>query len=137
MTNIQKLESAIRQALPELMELSEGCIVQSDIHGKGIVKNVRTVNDIDYVKISYNYIINEFYRSEFTIIGVPPNLLHLLRWLGEEGVHSDFSIMTNRLNFGRGVMLEYGVSSFTLDLSKPLLSQQSEEVIEELVKLLK
>lgn len=110
MTNLQKLEAAIRKALPELMELSYGVEVRHTRKrdGQSITLRPSVIPDVK--------------PDEWEIIGHPVTLLHLLRWLGESKYVDILAIM--RVN-----------DAFKLDLSKPLLSQQSEEVIDELVKL--
>ena len=116
MTNLQKLETAIREALPELMELSYGVevIVTSKKHGTSLTMRPRD--------------IPENKPDEWEIIGHPVMLLHLLRWL-------DIACIEGTSNFDGTVWLKKTV--IKLDYSKPLLSQQSDEVIDNLVKLVK
>ena len=123
MTNLQKLESAIREALPELMELSEGCIVNTWNNGK--------------FRAGVDIVIPKVIPVHWEIIGHPVTLLHLLRWLEID------RIVSLR---GSGTINEYQSCSrynddwyeiTQLDLSKPLLSQQDQNVIDELVKLVK
>lgn len=134
MNNIQKLESAIRSAIPELMELSEGCrYTISGIHG--VYTYIGTIGELGMQEV-FSIYDNEpdtcdlewFERQQINIAGHPITLLHLLRWLGEIGyakLDSDF------------ILRFMGLNEMQWDYSKPLLSQQSDEVIDELVKLLK
>lgn len=130
--NLQKLENEIRTALPELMELSEGCYLQ---HNRTVMRIVHVpmnsdlfhlvdTSDDDYCTI---------YRSEDKIIeyyknlGHPVTILHLIKWLGEIGygkLDTDF------------VLRFLGLDDMQLDYSKPLLRDQAPEVIDELCKLI-
>lgn len=119
--NLQKLESAIREALPELMKLSYGVEV---IHtrkkdGQSITLRPSVIPDVK--------------PDEWEIIGHPVTLLHLLRWLDIiNNQHSfQYSVTDTSLYTTRPF------KTYKLDLSKPLLSQQSQEVIDNLVKLVK
>lgn len=102
--NLEKLENAIRQALPELME-------------------VIPFTDLEVKMVAEYYIdLEADYKHQVTII-------HLLRWL-DTLMSSNFSLGTN------GLLQDHKEAViYFLDLSKPLLSQQSDEVIDELVKL--
>ena len=121
MTYLQKLETAIRKALPELMELSYGVevIVTSKKHGTSLTMRPRD--------------IPENKPDEWEIIGHPVTILHLLRWL---------DIVCNKHSFQYSITdtclyTTRPFKTYKLNLSKPLLSQQSQEVIDELVKLVK
>ena len=126
MTNLEKLETAIRQALPELMELTEGC--QVSYNGKiGTVTKVNILESFRLIEINY---MQFFYVPEqMPIIGHPITLLHLLRWLGMKEYYTGL--------YNEGSLCFDEIDNIKIDLSKTLLSQQSEEVINELVKLLK
>lgn len=121
MTNIEKLETAIREALPELMELSYGVEVRHTRKkdGQSITLRPSVIPDVK--------------PDEWEIIGHPVTLLHLLRWLDTftlVSLHSDGYLYDETDNNVSQIILTY------LDLSKPLLSQQSQEVIDNLVKLI-
>lgn len=107
MTNLQKLETAIREALSELMELKPFTKPELEL------KSRHGIN------------ISQPYKHEIDI-------LHLLRWLDIiNDKHSfQYSITDTSLYTTRPF------KTYKLDLSKPLLSQQSQEVIDELVKLI-
>lgn len=119
--NLQKLETAIRTALPELMELTEGCDVMTGGKIFTIGKDAKVVwpnkKEIE---------INGKWLNTFLIVGKPVTLLHLLRWLDKldriyrmdaDGELNDVTWFNNK-NFG------------FLDLSKTLLRDQSKEVID-------
>ena len=134
MTNLEKLEAAIRQALPELMELTEGCRIYYDGNVFTISNNI-TVDR----KIIYNNLTKEHYLSdEYDIIGHPITILHLLRWFDLKASF-DTNLFLVTLHTDGELQLLYSnayVNNYQLDLTNPLLSQQSESVINELVKLI-
>lgn len=118
--NLQKLEKEIRTALPELMELNYGCEVRvtSKKHGASLIMRPR---DIPKIK-----------PDEWEIIGHPVTILHLLRWLG---MHKDYLGLdfSGTLTF---MPHENSIDSVTIDLSKPNLRDQHDDVINELCKLI-
>ena len=138
--NLQKLETAIREALPELMELSEGCelLIRDDN------EPVRYMGHIGEEKETM-FLIDEDGEPEFLlddgeidkvdikIIGHPVTILHLLRWLDRiNDKHSfQYSVTDTSLYTTKPF------KTYKLDLSKPHISQQSDEVIDNLVKLVK
>ena len=137
MTNIEKLESAIRQALPELMELTEGC--QVSYNGK--ICTVTRVNIQESFRlIEINYMQFLYVPAHMPIIGHPITLLHLLRWLGEMEISCKLSPVDSInaiLLFKEYTIKHCDTYHVHLELSKPLLRDQSDDVIEELNKLLK
>lgn len=114
MTNLQKLETAIRKALPELMELEPFTKPELEL------------------KLRHGINVSQSYKHEIDI-------LHLLRWLDTLG--KDYRLSTNgglfRFYFGSEAINGKWICFAKLDLSKPLLSQQSQDVIDELVKFVK
>ena len=130
MNNLEKLESEIRKALPELMELTEGCEIKHEnqvltIDGYNITNNR---NQIYNQKMGY-WLLSD----EYDIIGHPINILHLLRWVDKIPTIYCALDCDGELCIAQKGGKEYIV---TLDLSKPLLKDQSDEVINELVKLI-
>lgn len=128
MTNLQKLETAIREALPELMEFSYGVEVRHTRKrdGQSITLRPSVIPDIK--------------PEEWEIIGHPVTILDLLRWLDIVLNNEDKYYSTDMSLTGVISVKEYDnnrVLIFRLDLSKPLLSQQSQDVIDELVKFVK
>ncbi len=136
MTNIQKLESAIRQAIPELMELTEGCEINYLDSLGGNKYTVISEADDGILRLKEKYrnihaaVAITSVDKRFKIIGHPVTILHLFRYLMATG--------TIRLVSVTDVMLlMVGETKISINLAKPMLRDQSEDVINELVKLLK
>lgn len=139
--NYEKLETAIRQALPELMELTEGCEVQFSMYTydcKGVILN--SGQDECYVLLTKSTGLEvkhhslEFVKRKSTIIGHPITILHLLRWLSKNDKYLGLDFDSVLVFSPRSIKwVEHHCIS--IDLSKPLLRDQSEEVINQLVKL--
>jgi hypothetical protein len=130
MTNLEKLENEIRKALPELMELTEGC--ELEYMGKKCVAT--KVSPLINV-VELNYCTYLYTGENHTILGHPITILHLLRWLGTEKREASSLHWQGYLLDKWGNAL-HSLNNVKLDLSNPLLRDQSEEVINELVKLI-
>jgi hypothetical protein len=141
MTNLEKLENQIRKALPELMELTEGC----EIRLKGNFYDFTYIGNIgdeseEVFMIDNNkepmVVDTEWFEKEGKhIIGHPVTILHLLRWLDSLDGNCYYLSMFGHLeHITEGRFSE--VPIYCLDLAKHLLRDQPEEVINELVKLI-
>lgn len=119
MTPLNELESKIRQALPRLMEISVGCMLQlikgENVGGIYIIGNNAWVkNNKAYIELSDGY---DYEITDFGIIGHEIYLSDVLEWLFETLDYSatDYKVID---------LLIYW------DLSKPLLKDQPKEVID-------
>lgn len=148
MTKEQKIEALsneIRMALPYLMELSEGCLIEdvntNEMHKVNSfhiqVGNVIRLHATDLANIfgggsSFNYI-----PKHHKIIGKEPMLNDVLAWLMkiqfkyfEDNVYLTHTL--NQCGFTR-----YSISFYyPWNLEKPYLKDQSEELIDFLYSLI-
>lgn len=139
MTNLERLEKDIREKLPRLMELTEGCIFKSIKYTYKIIYydkisklfKVLYINDGD---CTWKY-QEEIYNQ--TIIGHDILLNDILEWLGT--INQDYTFENN------GFLLYYyedgycrieGSTKPKWDLSKPLLKDQPQELIDYLASLI-
>ncbi len=138
-TKEQKLKAVtedIRSKLPRLMELGEGCeFICEDVKYQVILDLEKWVitfdgNNID--KIHCGYIKDT--RSK--IIGKKPTILDCLEWINKIGRQATITwkgyFKSNKID-NRG---QYEIVAFKIDLSKPYLKDQSEELINFLYELL-
>ncbi|MDY3344412.1 hypothetical protein PG326_04015 [Riemerella anatipestifer] len=125
---LQAITADIRQKLPRLMKLEEGCLIKdkgTDIIGKIVHKNndefifIQWMDDM-YVKHSKCSL--EYLENRFKSLGKDPMLTDVLEWLGTEL----YTVFT----YGLEVYGSDEVYMFTWDLSKPYLKDQSKEVID-------
>ena len=126
-----KILQAIREANPELMELSFGCEVKAWIDDDEFV--LRHINDDGIIIVECEEYdietIKELLGTEeniFEIIGHPPELRHLLRAIAKEP--SDYEMWLDATRFDTPHLLatKYGEREdfekpmFSYDLTKPL-----------------
>lgn len=104
------------------MELEEGCLIRD----KEIDVTYTITERDDKFQLLYvngnNCFSFDFFKSRFEVIGKDPMLTDVLEWLGTEL----YTVFT----YGLEVYGSDEVYMFTLDLSKPYLKDQSEEVID-------
>lgn len=146
------VETAIRKALPRLMEPTEGCLFKdnwtNEVSEKvGLYRTERgkkvavlrdnSTNEI-FVDYSNTFRINLFYKdASHTTIGHDILLSDVLEWLGKFGhkasIHSraEFVVFVKKREY---IFTRY---STYIDLSKPRLADQSEELINFLYNLIK
>lgn len=128
MTNLEKLEKEIRDKLPRLMELSEGCIVD--------------INNLSKVRLTHPIVTNEDGRictpyhvyTDFKVIGHEVLLNDVLEWLGvisEKGF--PYAVLTD-CSLTKWDSPDF-VDAGKWDLTKPHLKDQSQELIEYLAGL--
>ena len=123
---LQQLESKIRQALPRLQELSDGCKIDyyENIYTIGVDCTLGLNNQIE---VDENMTI---FSDEYDIIGHNIYLSDVLEWQSTNGrgKYSHFEVSK-----GEGYFCIYDgeeSDSVLWDLSKPLLKDQPKEVIE-------
>ncbi len=130
MTNLQKLEADIRQKLPRLMELTEGCLFNFKLMDKTTSKTFKVQwieGDIINANNGYCRVIS----SSVNVIGHDPNLNDVLEWLGIE-------YMIN----GKGTICKWSDDEYRYipqdnwNLSEPLLKNQDQSVINYLAGLI-
>ncbi|WVX90438.1 hypothetical protein [Riemerella phage vB_RanS_GDF21] len=154
MTTQEKLQAItdnIRQKLPRLMKLEEGCLIKdkgTDIIGKIVHKDndefifIQWMDDM-YVKHSKFSL--EYLKNRFKSLGKEPMLTDMLEWLHKHHRKNDSYIYELGSD---GVLLYKYYSPYdsrgsfdtkkqvNLDLTKPYLKDQSKEVIDFLYNLI-
>lgn len=127
MTNLERLEKDIREKLPRLMELTEGCV----INYKHSDANVINKRGSEYCLVKASGIVEwvkDYVIINYRIIGHDPMLSDVLEWYS----------FTNGLCFDPPRQSIYGFyfKTFAWDLSKPHLKDQSQELIDYLASLI-
>lgn len=139
MTTAEKLQAItkdIREKLPRLMQLEEGCFIKdkgTDAIGKIVcIKGEAYIIewlDSTYRYLKYDQCSDDYVKNRFRSLGKEPMLTDVLEWLGTEL----YTIVTQGLEvYGKDDLY-----MFTWDLSQPYLKDQSEEVIDFLYEFLK
>ncbi len=134
MTNLEKLEKEIRTALPRLMELSEGCRLVRKVDGLQC-QTISVVNGIASLitaQSQFKAINTKWAQEYFNIIGHDILLSDVFEWNYKSKV-PNFVISSN----GAFTVPKLNYISGEWDLSKPKLNQQSQELIDFLVSLIK
>jgi hypothetical protein len=135
MTNLERLEADIRARLPRLMELTEGCrLIFQD--------KPKTIMLVDEEPEKYVLVYSEnktggwysaeFIKSKATVIGKDPMLNDVLDWLDIKGIYaftSDGEMIESYEGWDTPTKSKW-------NLSKPLLKDQSQELIDYLVTLI-
>lgn len=128
MTNYEKLKQKIQEAVPSLMELSEGCIIENYKGYKfKVLSSVIENSEDDYiVYLGADLLPNTIYveqlaKRKIKIIGKEPMLNDVLKWM----------IITTEpcLQFEQDVINFISI----WDLLKPFLKDQDQELIDWLV----
>lgn len=140
MKNLEKLEKEIRLKLPRLIELSEGCLVK-DKHGdiEKILHHyesnlVITIDSIGYVSST------KIFTDKDVIIGHEIKLNDVLEWFRLKNTYTKQTSIsfTTREGFIRlGISSDDHYLIGDWDLSKNLLKDQSQELIDSLSELIK
>lgn len=143
MNNLEKLTADIRSRIPRLMGLTEGCLLER----KGLHKIVFLDKE---EALFFIFSIEHFYsdwkslkdiNSNYKIIGAEPMLNDVLEWL--QIIDWTLAICSNGVLIEEQVQNEYYTVHTELnlepkwDLSKPLLKDQSQNLIDYLVTLIK
>lgn len=132
--NLTTLENAIYNSIPRLRGLSSGCIIETSADKKLIVLNIDNQEEIIICcdENGRNRILS--IKSNFTIIGHPILLNDVLEWL------KGFKKQNLELAYGFNLRGEFwDVDAYYMcewDLSKPALSDQSQELIDTLTELI-
>lgn len=140
---LHAVSTAIRKALPRLMELREGVILKRkrhfELYSDHVILKIKRDDFSTYTEIDGKHkgsfsIENEKLLDYFEIIGHDILLSDVLEWLAREHNNIEIFLMNN------GIMLinfrEDKLDKGKLDLSKPRLADQSEELWEFLYNLL-
>lgn len=137
MTKYEELKKVICEALPRLKNRVNGFIIQSprwnvfsrtyekDVYDDYVVFNYNVYDDSGNIFCKSWEIDKEFYQLEKCILGIDPTLSDVLEW--------SQNIQENDATLNR-----YGLwftDDITWDLSKPLLKDQSEELIDYLISI--
>lgn len=141
MTNLEKLEADIRGKLTRLMELTEGCLIK---RGK-FTERITFVERSDLVatitiEVGYsdsNWRSISEINKLFTIIGHDPKLNDVLEWIGikySDDIEIDCTGQFSKYNY-EYESFQYE-SDWKWDLSKFLLKDQSQELIDYLAGLI-
>ncbi|MDY3445739.1 hypothetical protein PG616_12965 [Riemerella anatipestifer] len=140
----------IRQKLPRLMELEEGCLVKdkgTDIIGKIVHKNndefifIQWMDDM-YVKHSKCSL--EYLKNRFKSLGKEPMLTDVLEWAENTDKYLNSFLVLAIDFYGSIYNIDYDSKHIIVgydknikwDLSKPYLKDQSKEVIDFLYNLI-
>lgn len=124
MTNLEKLENDIREKLPRLQELTEGCIVLYNSKPHVLVNVVQTHDEYElYIKGRSSFTTGSRF---LTPIGHDILLSDVLEWLCHN--ENSFNIECNR----NGICF----MSYCWNLSKPYLKDQPKELIYYLASLI-
>lgn len=140
MTTQEKLhavETAIRQALPRLLELTEGCYFIDKTFGNRKVKFLHKCqrDDKEYILDEDGIVCwYDYYDKE--IIGHDILLSDVLEWLKELELSNEIDTFNiGYSEMGQFVIL-YDSKYYFWNLSKPYLKDQSEDFIEFLYNLI-
>jgi hypothetical protein len=124
MTKLEQLTEEIKKAIPRLMELTDGCIIEAYDYDRYIIGFDAVLLEKDLVRvIGYDY-----KATDFKIIGHPILLSDVL----------DFIYKSNAYIYsktGEDVAMIHKCI-YHYDLSKPYLKDQSEELIDYLHSLI-
>jgi len=136
MTNLEKLEKEIRLKLPRLMELSDGCIVKFKMMNGVMSKHfiIQCIDDKGDVYCNNGY--TKPPQNNLIIIGHEIQLNDVLEWFRNKNVVNNRYVtisFTEREGFIR-IGEHYLIGDW--DLSKNLLKDQSQELIDSLSELI-
>lgn len=133
---LKLITADIREKLPRLMKLEEGCIIK-DTFDK---EKFKIVKDFGYALGLLSLesdVVTKVAKSDLSIekiIGKEPMLTDVLEWLDND-YYSHFEIID-----GKGAIVDYSCEEtiiYYIDLSKPYLKDWSEEVIDYLYEFVK
>ncbi len=142
MTHEEKLQAVtadIRKQLPRLMKLEKGCLLRMKI--SNIIGEIIGVGSKEnYIVLGEDEVIPDYYLKKnlyiYKIIGKEPMLTDVLEWLNILNVKAEITDrgMLYAIKKDNIPMRDY--ISVKIDLSKPYLKDQSEELINFLYKFL-
>lgn len=140
MTNLEKLEKDIREKLPRLVELTEGCElnymgIKFSILKRNEAENLFTLTSDDIP--SYTVQSIHHVESKCEVIGHPVMLNDVLEWLGIKAEYIDEYAIDSAgklLKFDDDYGYEYLGKKW--DLFKPYLKDQPQELIDYLASLI-
>lgn len=131
MNNLEKLTADIRNKIPRLMELTEGCEYRYE-------DQTYKVDGI-YRKFQNGYLSvggEILFRDEYDIIGHDPMLNDVLEWLGLNYSYNFFIDSIGQIcNYNQG--LSGWIIKGKWELKSPYLKDQSSDLIDYLVALIK
>lgn len=140
---LHAVETAIRQALPRLMEPTEGCIIEdTEERIYKIVSEIKNGEKKEFW-ITHLYsggvrLISESEIAEnYKIIGHDILLSDVLEWLGRFEHKASIHSRAEFVVFVKKVKYTFTRYSACIDFSKPHLKDQSEEFINFLYNLIK
>lgn len=128
------LTQKIQKAIPSLMELSEGCVLEAKVE-KELYYKIAQIKGKIFQVFEIGDTINLLFEkheieSIFTVIGHEPQLNHVLKYL--ELKAKDY-VITNGFLYTRD--FQYGRNGIKLNLDSNLLKDQPKELIEWLDKI--
>lgn len=135
---LNELTNAIRQSIPRLMELSEGCLIYDNKRNDCyiVVMNHKNVLEciLNGVKITA---MNKELNENYTIIGHEPLLNDVMEWLGTIKEVEDYLIYSDGyIKEYSYILKDYYYMNVTWDLTKSKLKDQSPELIDFLHELI-
>ena len=146
MNKLEELEKEIRKELPELMEVSRGCIINDEYYGLCTVINADNTHDLVYQTYCYDHDkglpkVIDFNKKDLDkIIGHPIQLHHVLKWL--KCIEHDLNVFELNIKltgqfFWTMVENPYEIINTIIfwDFDK-LLKDQSEDLIDYLHRLI-
>ena len=112
---LNELTTEIRKAIPRLMELNDGCVIENEYKTKyKIYYNEKRYYNVFNDELVSNSIVKPLSKS-YNIIGKEPQLNDVLEWLCNKFINNNTNYITQVLSLW--------------DLSKSKLSDQSEQLI--------
>ncbi|MDR7782924.1 hypothetical protein PG608_00420 [Riemerella anatipestifer] len=135
MTTQEKLKiitDNIRQKLPRLMELEEGCLIR-DKEIDVIYTIIEKDDKFQLLFVNGNNCFSfDFFKSRFEVIGKEPILTDVLEWLSLVGMDFTYSFSAKGKIYGYSKLMDLSliVEDTKIDLTKPYLKDQSKEVID-------
>lgn len=137
MTPYEELKKKICQALPRLMD-----DVVGQVYERNGLFHIAIRADIEGMTLfSKTHFENNFYyyqelQTRFQPLGIEPTLSDVLEYLGTIGEDDDFRIYSDGIiQFWDYLYSHYCNAKISWDLSQPLLKDQSEELIDYLLRL--
>lgn len=148
---LQAVETAIRKGLPRLMQPTEGCRILEKEYNE--IYRIHKINKINFVLYSEDgaghKLVNKILQPHYKILGHDILISDVLEWFGNKGKKRQYSYsVLNLSNDTLNVNLVTQISDlehyafdevwdkFEIDLSKPRLKDQSEELIDSLYRFL-
>jgi hypothetical protein len=126
MNNLDKLKEAIYKALPRLTKIKVGQRFHSNFYGEIIATRIDRYSDnkcaVYGFDVKQGLPRDNYYPRDLTLLGQEPQLNDVLEWINKEP-------KANIL-----VIIRF-CDTFKWDLSKPLLKDQSQELIDYLTSL--